>query len=303
MALTKFEKDISYISKLADQPNDVSGGELSAADLKAKFDQAGNDIKEYINTVLIPEVTSDIEAAAEGVGSGGEISAEKLADGSITGKKLADGAVGTAKIADNAINTEKIANSAVTTEKLANDSVTAEKLADNSVDRNAIKDEAVGTAKLFVGAVTSEKIKNEAVTAEKIADGAVTRAKLANDALYSPVRNINSENYAISAADVGAKLVPNYTYTNGKNVVVTLTQETSATLPVGFEFAVYFFHCNSMKINTSGIRCCLMGESAAFTGEISLRISEPNGVVAFTKLRDSSDGNFWNVVGDVEVVS
>lgn len=173
MALTKFEKDISYISKLADQPNDVSGGELSAADLKAKFDQAGNDIKEYINTVLIPEVTSDIEAAAEGVSSGGEISAEKLADGTVTGRKLADGAVGSSKLADDAVTADKIADGAVTTEKLANDSVTADKLADSSVDRNTIKDEAVSTAKLFAGAVTTEKLKDASVTANKIASDAV----------------------------------------------------------------------------------------------------------------------------------
>ena len=175
MAITKFEKDISYISKLADQPNDVSGGKLSAADLKAKFDQAGEDIKEYINNVLIPEVTSDIQAAAEGIGGDGKISADKLEDGTITSQKLAGASVETAKIADKAVTADKIADSAVGIAQLANDSVTADKLADGAVDRNAIKDEAVSTAKLFAGAVTTEKIKDASVTADKLAANAVSQ--------------------------------------------------------------------------------------------------------------------------------
>ena len=47
-------KDLSIIQKLDDEPNDVGG--LSAQELKAKFDEAGNAIKEYINDSLIPQV-------------------------------------------------------------------------------------------------------------------------------------------------------------------------------------------------------------------------------------------------------
>lgn len=47
-------KDLNIIQALDDEPNDVGG--LTAAELKAKFDEAGNLIKEYINDTLIPQV-------------------------------------------------------------------------------------------------------------------------------------------------------------------------------------------------------------------------------------------------------
>lgn len=47
-------KDLDIIQALDDEPNDVGG--LTAAELKAKFDEAGNLIKEYINESLIPQV-------------------------------------------------------------------------------------------------------------------------------------------------------------------------------------------------------------------------------------------------------
>ena len=50
-------RDLSIIQKLDDEPNDVGG--LSAQELKAKFDEAGNAIKEYINDSLIPQVLSE----------------------------------------------------------------------------------------------------------------------------------------------------------------------------------------------------------------------------------------------------
>ena len=51
------EGDLNIIQKLDDEPNDVGG--LSAQDLKAEFDRAGNIIKEYINGTLVPEVLSE----------------------------------------------------------------------------------------------------------------------------------------------------------------------------------------------------------------------------------------------------
>lgn len=50
-------KDLNIIQKLDDEPNDVGG--LSAQDLKEKFDEAGNVIKDYINDSLIPQVLSE----------------------------------------------------------------------------------------------------------------------------------------------------------------------------------------------------------------------------------------------------
>ena len=44
--------DLNIIAKLDDEPNDVGG--LTSAELKARFDQAGNTIKTYLNESLIP---------------------------------------------------------------------------------------------------------------------------------------------------------------------------------------------------------------------------------------------------------
>lgn len=56
------EDDLDNIQKLDDEPNDVGG--LTAAELKAEFDKAGNTIKEYLNETLIPQL-SDTVAEAE----------------------------------------------------------------------------------------------------------------------------------------------------------------------------------------------------------------------------------------------
>ena len=53
MALTKFEKDMAIISALDDEPNDVGG--LTAAELKAKFDEGGKAIQSYLNETMLPE--------------------------------------------------------------------------------------------------------------------------------------------------------------------------------------------------------------------------------------------------------
>jgi hypothetical protein len=300
MALTKFEKDISYISKLADQPNDVSGGELSAADLKAKFDQAGNDIKEYINTVLIPEVSSDIQAAAEGVGGEGKISADKLEDGSITGQKLADGAVNTAKIADNAISTAKIADGSVTTEKIANDSVTAEKLADSSVDRNAIKDEAVSTAKLFAGAVTTDKLKDSSVTADKIAPNAITRAKLAKDALGYPVFSLGENPTELEQKHLNAIVRSSW----NKNATLLITAENSSDFTEGDAIALlHWGETGTFNVQIDGVSLALTGESIVTSGGI--QFAEPFQMIVLQKVQNASDSNNhgWLIIGSAEVVS
>lgn len=46
--------DLGIIAALDDEPNDVGG--LTAAELKAKFDEAGLTIQKYINESLIPQV-------------------------------------------------------------------------------------------------------------------------------------------------------------------------------------------------------------------------------------------------------
>ena len=52
--ITNFLKDMDIIAALDDQPNDVGG--LTAAELKAKFDEGGKAIQSFLNDTLIPEV-------------------------------------------------------------------------------------------------------------------------------------------------------------------------------------------------------------------------------------------------------
>ena len=54
MALTKLTTELSNITALDDEPNDVSG--LTATQVKVLFDKAGNDIKTYINSTLTAEL-------------------------------------------------------------------------------------------------------------------------------------------------------------------------------------------------------------------------------------------------------
>jgi len=78
MAIRKLTKDLNIISALPNDPNDEGG--LSAAALKAKFDESGNTMKEYINETLIPDLGDEIAS---------EINAMALASGNLPkgGKK------------------------------------------------------------------------------------------------------------------------------------------------------------------------------------------------------------------------
>lgn len=180
MAIPKFEKDISYISKLADQPNDTAGNPLSAAQLKDRFDAAGNDIKAFINDELVPAISEDIAAAAEGLSGGGQLGEEKIADGAISASKLAAAAVRTSAMADAAVTTAKMADGATVEPKIADGAVTTKKIAKGAVTYEALADDSVGANKIFAGAVITQKIAEGAVTGSKIAKGAVSEVFLAS---------------------------------------------------------------------------------------------------------------------------
>ena len=70
MAFTKLTKDMAIIQKLDDEPNDVGG--LTAAQLKAKFDEAGEAIKEFLNGTLLSELDADDAAGSLNVVLNGE---------------------------------------------------------------------------------------------------------------------------------------------------------------------------------------------------------------------------------------
>lgn len=84
MALSKFTKDMGIISALDDEPNDVGG--LSAAELKAKFDEGGQALKEYLNNTLTAQADQQFATKQEVQG----IVLGQVPDGSITADKLAE---------------------------------------------------------------------------------------------------------------------------------------------------------------------------------------------------------------------
>lgn len=61
MAITLFNEDVENVSQLSDLPNAEDG--LTAAQLKAVFDKAGVDIKNYINTSLVPQINTALAKA------------------------------------------------------------------------------------------------------------------------------------------------------------------------------------------------------------------------------------------------
>lgn len=54
MAITKLTTDLDNIQGLSDKPNEIDG--LTADQLKALFDKAGEDIKTYLNSTLTDEL-------------------------------------------------------------------------------------------------------------------------------------------------------------------------------------------------------------------------------------------------------
>lgn len=63
MALSKFEKDMNIVAALDDEPNDVGG--LTAAELKAKFDEGGNAVKKYLNETLTDELDDALSGLSD----------------------------------------------------------------------------------------------------------------------------------------------------------------------------------------------------------------------------------------------
>lgn len=82
MALTQLTADVSVISKLDNYPPDDAG--MTPAKLKAKFDEASNAIKSYINDSLIPEIETQKATKEEIIG----ITLGQIPDGTITEEKL-----------------------------------------------------------------------------------------------------------------------------------------------------------------------------------------------------------------------
>lgn len=326
MAYERLTDDLDIISKLDTEPNDIGG--LSAEKLKAKFDEAGNAIKTYINETLLPAMEGEngaenigitcisqistatnvqgalilicqlIEGISQGAIPDGSITTAKLAPLSVTAEKLAAFAVGASNLQDDAVTEEKVEDSAISTEKIASKAVTGAKIDDNAIGTPQIADGAVTnikigsgavqSANLYDGAVVQNKIGSGAVTAAKIAPNAVSRDKLADDALYSPVVLLTT-NRNLALTDLGKTLLSNYS-ASAATRTITLTQAISANLPIGFECAICRMWNNSKcRISFSGVRVTFAGQQiASAASPKTVNLPEMGSMVALKKMESNS---------------
>lgn len=96
MGFTQFSYDMDIISKLSDSPNVDDG--LTAAQLKARFDEGGKAIKDYINATLLPNLAERpdfhglVKSAADGFAPAvaGEDYQKPLGQGDVTAIMLAE---------------------------------------------------------------------------------------------------------------------------------------------------------------------------------------------------------------------
>jgi len=95
MALTKFTDDVDIIQTLSDTPNATEG--LTSAQLKAKFDEAVNLIKTYLNDGLTDELDTDFATKQDLADSElGEISDNSLTEAKMATEMKKDVATGVA---------------------------------------------------------------------------------------------------------------------------------------------------------------------------------------------------------------
>lgn len=88
MAIEKLSADLNIISKLGDYP--LSDDGLEPDQFKAKFDEAGKLIKQYINEVLVPSMDElvDVDALLRGILDTTLTKADKAANAKATGTAL-----------------------------------------------------------------------------------------------------------------------------------------------------------------------------------------------------------------------
>ena len=193
MALPTLNDDLAVISKLDDLPNDVGG--LSAAQLKAKFDEAAGAIQTYINDTLLPYLESISAAGDIGITTVSGIAAATNVQEALEALELniegvsqgavADNSITNAKLTANAVDTANIVDDAVTSGKIADGAILAAHFSAGAVDNTAMGANAVKTTNIADGAVTTAKLADSAVTSAKIDDGAVTQNKLATSAIVA----------------------------------------------------------------------------------------------------------------------
>lgn len=129
------------------------------------------------------------------------------------------------------------------------------------------------------------------------ADGAVTRAKLAQDALYSPIRMVQSDSNVVSS-DVGATI---RTGGSASAITVTLTQAVSHAMPIGVEIAFLPWVAATMKIAFDGVKVGVLDQTQAYSSPTFTL--KHKGMIAIKKILSDSNGDYWLLSGLTEEVT
>jgi hypothetical protein len=154
------------------------------------------------------------------------------------------------------------------------------------------KDINIVTATVIVGGGAGKGITNASAT---IANKSIKRSMLADDALYSPNVHLGASNatFSLSSGSVGKTFIANNSATD-----FVITVPADASIPAGFEVALFRFSCKSMKITfASGIKVLVYGNNAPLTAP-SFTL-ETYAMVALKKI---SGSDYWLLTGPAEVV-
>lgn len=210
--------DLNIIQKLDDEPNDVGG--LTSAQLKAKFDEAGNTIKTYINDTLIPAIlTDDATEAAREAAEQERVTAEQ-------GRVSAEEARVTAETARDSAESERrnAESSRVTAEggRASAEASRVEAEAQRAAAEQARADENTGivaraTAQANAAAGSAESASASAQTAQSAAGSAGTAASTASSAAAA------ASGSASDAAGSAAAAAQSAASAAGKAFVITGT--------------------------------------------------------------------------------
>ena len=155
-----------------------------------------------------------------------------------------------------------------------------------------------GSANGFLKANGSGNISAEgSIKTADLADGAVTRAKLAQDALYSPIRMVQSDSNVVSS-DVGATI---RTGGSASAITVTLTQAVSHEMPIGAEIAFLPWVAATMKIAFNGVKVGVLDQAQPYTSPTFTL--KHKGMIGIKKILSDNNGDYWLLSGLTEEVT
>ena len=132
---------------------------------------------------------------------------------------------------------------------------------------------------------------------QTIIDGSVTRAKLAKDALYSPIRIVQSNSNVVSS-DIGGTI---RTGGSASAITVTLTQAVSHAMPVGTEIAFLPWVAATMKIAFNGVKVGILEQTQAYVSPTFTL--KQKGMIAIKKILSDDNGDYWLLSGLIEEVT